>query len=89
VKLLSKARALILPTQEAEAFGLVILEALASGTPVLTYKQFITEELRPYVYELNEHNLLAAVRGSFPLRGLGLRQRSSRFSGTRQSSLGC
>jgi len=65
VKLLSKARALILPTQEAEAFGLVILEALASGTPVLTYKQFITEELRPYVYELNEHNLLAAIRGEF------------------------
>jgi len=65
VKLLSKARALILPTQEAEAFGLVILEALASGTPVLTYKEFISEELRPYVYELNEHNLLAAVRGDF------------------------
>jgi hypothetical protein len=46
----------------------VILEALASGTPVLTYKQFITEELRPYVYELNEHNLNAAVRGDLPYR---------------------
>jgi len=84
VRLLSKARALVLPTQEAEAFGLVILEALASGTPVLTYKQFITEELRPYVYELNEHNLLAAVRGEFsPARA---RAAAEKFSVQRYAS---
>jgi Glycosyltransferase len=84
VRLLSKARALVLPTQEAEAFGLVILEALASGTPVLTYKEFITEELRPYVYELNEHNLLAAVRGDLSYRRA--REAAEKFSVRRYAS---
>jgi glycosyltransferase involved in cell wall biosynthesis len=84
VRLLSRARALILPTQEAEAFGLVILEALASGTPVLTYKEFITEELRPYVYELNEHNLLAAVRGDLSYRRA--REAAEKFTVQRYAS---
>jgi glycosyltransferase involved in cell wall biosynthesis len=34
--LLAKARALIFPTQWCEAFGIVTIEALASGTPVIT-----------------------------------------------------
>ena len=84
VKLLSRARALVLPTQEAEAFGLVILEALASGTPVLTYKEFITEELKPYVYELNENNVQAAVRGDLPYRAA--REAAEKFSAQRYAS---
>ncbi len=35
-KLLAKARALLFPTMWPEPFGLVVTEALASGTPVLT-----------------------------------------------------
>ena len=35
--LLAKARALIFPTLWHEPFGLVVIEALASGTPVLTF----------------------------------------------------
>ncbi|HBR16447.1 MAG: hypothetical protein A3G39_05210 [Deltaproteobacteria bacterium RIFCSPLOWO2_12_FULL_43_16] len=34
--LLAKARALIFPTQWCEAFGIVTIEALTSGTPVIT-----------------------------------------------------
>ncbi|MBI3397813.1 MAG: glycosyltransferase, partial [Deltaproteobacteria bacterium] len=34
--LLAKARALIFPTQWCEPFGIVTIEALASGTPVIT-----------------------------------------------------
>lgn len=34
--LLAKARALVFPTQWCEAFGIVTIEALASGTPVIT-----------------------------------------------------
>lgn len=34
--LLAKARALIFPTKWCEAFGIVTIEALASGTPVIT-----------------------------------------------------
>ena len=34
--LLAKAKALIFPTQWCEAFGIVTIEAFASGTPVIT-----------------------------------------------------
>jgi len=68
IELLKKASALILPTQEAEAFGLIILEALATGTPVLTNKQFITEELKPAVYDINESNIRYALKKELPYK---------------------
>jgi len=37
IKLLQHARALLFPVQWAEPFGLVMIEALACGTPVLAY----------------------------------------------------
>ncbi|MBM4283680.1 MAG: glycosyltransferase family 4 protein [Deltaproteobacteria bacterium] len=37
VELLGKARALVLPVEVEEAFGLAMLEAMACGTPVLAY----------------------------------------------------
>lgn len=57
VELMRNAKALIYPLQYREAFGLVITEALAVGTPVLTYKKWVTPELHRGVMELNENNI--------------------------------
>ncbi len=43
--LLSKAKALILPTEWDEPFGLVPVEAMACGTPVVTYDRGAAPEL--------------------------------------------
>jgi glycosyltransferase involved in cell wall biosynthesis len=44
-ELLGSARALVNPIQWPEPFGLVMIEALASGTPVLTYPQGAAPEI--------------------------------------------
>ncbi len=43
--LLAKARALIFPTQWCEPFGIVTIEALASGTPVITTRNGAMPEI--------------------------------------------
>lgn len=37
LQLLAKARALLMPIEWEEPFGIIVIEALASGTPVVTY----------------------------------------------------
>src|SRR3989338_2795470 len=44
-ELYAKARALLFPTQWNEAFGLVMIEALASGTPVIAYNRGAVSEV--------------------------------------------
>ena len=44
-RLLSGARALLLPVRGPEAFGLVVIEALASGTPVIAARHCAMPEL--------------------------------------------
>jgi glycosyltransferase involved in cell wall biosynthesis len=44
-ELLSNARALLFPIQWQEPFGLVIIEAMACGTPVLAFAQGSVEEI--------------------------------------------
>lgn len=44
-ELLSRARALLYPLCEAEAFGLVLVEALASGLPVVAYAKGAVPEI--------------------------------------------
>jgi glycosyltransferase involved in cell wall biosynthesis len=44
-ELLSKARALLFPIQWDEPFGLVIIEAMACGTPVLAFPGGAVEEI--------------------------------------------
>jgi glycosyltransferase involved in cell wall biosynthesis len=63
VELLGRAKALLYPLNYAEAFGLLIVEALACATPVLTYKRWVTPELHDGVLELNEENLERVLRG--------------------------
>ena len=43
--LLSKARALLFPIQWEEPFGLVMIEAMACGTPVLAFRGGAVEEI--------------------------------------------
>ena len=43
--LYSKAKALIMPLRWEEPFGLVMIEAMASGTPVIAYKRGSVQEL--------------------------------------------
>jgi glycosyltransferase involved in cell wall biosynthesis len=45
VELLSRAQALILPLEVDEAFGLVLLESMACGTPVLAYDRGAVREV--------------------------------------------
>ena len=54
VKYLKKARCLIFPVQWEEPFGLVIIEALACGTPVVAFKrgslpEFVTDGVNGYL----------------------------------------
>jgi glycosyltransferase involved in cell wall biosynthesis len=63
-ELLSRARALIYPVQEAEPFGLVLVEAMACGTPVAALRcgavpELVADGIGGYVFD----SLEELVRG--------------------------
>ncbi len=63
-KLLGGARALLYPVQEGEPFGLVMVEAMACGTPVVALnKGAVNEIVRDGVngYQVNDLGAMAAV----------------------------
>jgi len=84
VELLGRAKALLYPLQYVEAFGLLIVEALATGTPVLTYKRWVTSELHDGVLELNEENLEKVLKGDVDYEGC--RRFAEKFSVKRMVS---
>jgi glycosyltransferase involved in cell wall biosynthesis len=45
MKLIGRAKALLFPIQWDEPFGMVVVEAMAAGTPVLTYRRGSMPEL--------------------------------------------
>jgi len=92
-KLLSNARALVLPYDSSyqEVFGLIILEAMASGTPVFAIKNGAVPELLNgvgltrygYVAE-NVKELVNALKyftsGKFEFNAIALLNRAKKFS---------
>lgn len=68
VNFLKKAKALILPVRWAEAFGLVLIEAMACGTPVIAYKMgAIPEIVVDGVTGFVVRNVKEAVKAVFSL----------------------
>jgi glycosyltransferase involved in cell wall biosynthesis len=89
-RLLGGAKALLYPLQEAEPFGLVQIEAMMCGTPVVALRcgavpEIVDEGLTGYCADSIE-DLLSQVPRSFALDRRGVRQRAEeRFSARRMA----
>jgi len=90
-KLLGGARALLYPIQYPEAFGLVLIEAMLSGTPVVAMRlgavpEIVDDGVTGYCADTPEA-FRAAITRSFALDRHRIRQHAEkRFSAERMAS---
>lgn len=85
VNLFSKAKALLYPIKGAESFGLVVIEAMACGTPVIAYKRGSMPELikdgkTGFLVETQEE-MIEAIKKIDRIKRIDCRRRvSAKFS---------
>ncbi len=87
-ELYKKAKALIFPIQWEEPFGLVMVEALASGTPVLAYNRGSVPEIvehgkSGYVFDSNLEDLVQGIKEIDKISHYNCRKRAENFSNER------
>ena len=84
IKILQQSKAMILPVQEVESFGLSIVEAQACGTPVITTSSGAMSELvidQKTGYLCNTHkDFIDAIKNIDNIKSSDCRKNSLRFN---------